>query len=246
MSGPDDPLAVALGCLTAPGAGLLLDLDGTLVLSEPVHQEAYRAYFRERGWVVPDDVVEGFSGRRGREVFATTPGPWRGEVPTELAGAVLATLARLLAAGARPDPVPGAAAALAHAARAGLPTAVVTSAGRAWTRRVLRELAPDADDDAVRLVTAEDCDRGKPDPEPYARGAAALGLDPAGLVAFEDTPAGIASAQAAGAGAVVGVTTSRTADTLLGAGADACAPDLTALAAALAGLPGPHAGGPGG
>ena len=221
-----DRLAAALA---GPGAGLLLDLDGTLVLSEETHRRAYRRYFASRGWTVDDDVLARFSGRRADEVFPTLDGPWRGEDPVALTTAVLGTLAELVAAGERPVEVPGASDALAAAARAGLPTAVVTSARREWTAGVLDALgAP-----AVRLVTAEDCGHGKPDPEPYRRGAEALDLPPGGLVAFEDAPAGVASARAAGVGLVVGVTTSLSADALLAAGADACGPDLRVLAAAL-------------
>ena len=55
------------------------------------------------------------------------------------------------------------------------------------------------------FVGAEDVTRGKPDPEPYRRGAELLGLDPADCVVFEDAPAGIAAARAAGIGHVVGV-----------------------------------------
>lgn len=55
------------------------------------------------------------------------------------------------------------------------------------------------------LVTADDVTRGKPDPEPYLRGAELLGLDPADCVVLEDAPAGIAAARAAGVGAVVGI-----------------------------------------
>ena len=54
------------------------------------------------------------------------------------------------------------------------------------------------------LVTAEQVARGKPDPEGFLRGAAALGLDPARCVAFEDAPAGVAAARSAGM-PVVGV-----------------------------------------
>lgn len=56
-----------------------------------------------------------------------------------------------------------------------------------------------------RFVAAEDVTRGKPDPEPYLRGAELLGLDPHDCVVFEDAPAGIAAARAAGIGQVVGV-----------------------------------------
>ena len=40
---------------------------------------------------------------------------------------------------------------------------------------------------------------GKPDPEPYRKGAELLGLSPSECVVIEDAPAGIASGRAAGA-----------------------------------------------
>ncbi len=55
------------------------------------------------------------------------------------------------------------------------------------------------------LITADDVTRGKPDPEPYLRGAELLGLDPADCIVLEDAPAGIAAARAAGVGAVIGI-----------------------------------------
>ena len=51
-------------------------------------------------------------------------------------------------------------------------------------------------------VTAEDVDRGKPDPEPYLTGAARLGVDPTRCLVFEDAPSGGAAARAAGAAVV--------------------------------------------
>ncbi|KRA24059.1 hypothetical protein ASD65_06190 [Microbacterium sp. Root61] len=72
------------------------------------------------------------------------------------------------------------------------------------------------------LVTADDVTRGKPDPEPYARGAVALGVAPAHCAVFEDASAGVRAARAAGIGFVVGV-----GDHLEGAVVDAVVPDLT-------------------
>ena len=48
------------------------------------------------------------------------------------------------------------------------------------------------------LVTADDVGRGKPDPEPYLRGAELLKFNPAECVVVEDAPAGIRAAHAAG------------------------------------------------
>ena len=219
-----------LARLSTQGAGLLLDLDGTLVDSEPVHRGAYRRYFAERGWHVEDQVIAQFSGRRAPEVFATLAGPWSGEDPVELTEGVLKALG---ASRLRPAPVAGAVPLIAACTRAGLPVAVVTSARRWWVTSVLGQLGLGDDakmDDGIMMITAEDCACGKPDPEPYRRGADLLGLRPADLVAAEDAPAGVASARGAGIGHVIGITTSHPAQVLLDAGAHSSAPDLMGLA----------------
>ena len=50
----------------------------------------------------------------------------------------------------------------------------------------------------IATVCADDVRRGKPDPEPFLLVAGLLGLDPGGCVALEDSPNGVASAEAAG------------------------------------------------
>jgi beta-phosphoglucomutase-like phosphatase (HAD superfamily) len=49
------------------------------------------------------------------------------------------------------------------------------------------------------VIAGDDVTHSKPHPEPYQLGAAALGVDPADCVAFEDSAPGVASATAAGA-----------------------------------------------
>jgi len=48
------------------------------------------------------------------------------------------------------------------------------------------------------VVTGEELRDGKPHPEAYLTAASRLGVDPACCVAIEDSPTGIASAEAAG------------------------------------------------
>ena len=48
------------------------------------------------------------------------------------------------------------------------------------------------------FITSSDITRGKPDPEPYDKAAAMLGVAPQRCVVLEDTPAGIQSGKAAG------------------------------------------------
>ncbi|RWZ52460.1 HAD family hydrolase [Labedella phragmitis] len=80
-----------------------------------------------------------------------------------------------------------------------------------------------------RLVTAEDVDRGKPDPQPYERGAEQAGVPIGECVVFEDAPAGIAAARAAGAGWVVGVGAGAYTPWSEGLLPDVVVPDLSAV-----------------
>lgn len=212
------------GVLQGPGAGLLLDLDGTLVDSEPMQRAAFRTYFARRGWDVPEDVIRQFMGRRGYESFAVLDGPWRGEDPYALTEGVIACIDP---EADPPRPVPGAAEAIRAWRGAGVPVSLVTSAMRPWAENALEILG--VSDAGVGFVTAEDTPTGKPAPEPFLLGADRLGVDVARCVAAEDSVAGITSARAAGVALVLGVTTSLPGEALLGAGADAVAPDLTAL-----------------
>ncbi len=59
----------------------------------------------------------------------------------------------------------------------------------------------------ARFITATDITHGKPHPEPFLMGAAALGYPATECVVFEDIPAGVQSGKAAGAKVVAFTTT---------------------------------------
>jgi sugar-phosphatase len=69
------------------------------------------------------------------------------------------------------------------------------------------------------LITANDIQHGKPNPEPYLKAAARLGFAGSDCVVVEDATAGIAAGKAAGARVIAFPTTSGSAD-LEKAGAD--------------------------
>ena len=78
--------------------------------------------------------------------------------------------------------------------------AVVTSASVPLARARLK--AAGVTPPAV-LITAEDVERGKPDPAGYLKAAVTLGFDIADCLVFEDAEAGVQAGEAAGADVVV-------------------------------------------
>ena len=83
--------------------------------------------------------------------------------------------------------------------------AIVTSGSRALAVARLQAVGipvPDV------LVTAEQVERGKPDPAGYLHAARLLGVDPADAVVLEDAPPGVEAGRAAGMTVVAVLTTS--------------------------------------
>ncbi|MFI0711279.1 HAD-IA family hydrolase [Streptomyces inhibens] len=101
--------------------------------------------------------------------------------------------------------------------------AVVTSG----TRRVANARLAAAGVRPAHVITVDDITRHKPDPEPFLLAAQRLGVEPNRCIAFEDAPAGLTSARAAGM-ATVAVTTTHDASALE---ADVVIPDLSAVTA---------------
>jgi sugar-phosphatase len=91
--------------------------------------------------------------------------------------------------------------------------AIVTSATR---RLLLARLKAAGLPAPERIISAEMVERGKPDPEPYRRGAELLDFRPEECVVVEDAPSGVGAGKAAGC-PVLGVLGTHSADELRGA-----------------------------
>lgn len=170
---------------------VLLDMDGTLVNSDAVVERVWRGWATTHG-LDPEAVLKVVHGRQGHATMAALlpdrPVSVNREENRELLALETADLDGVV-------PVPGAAEFLAALEAGGVPHALVTSAdvGLATARMGAAGLPmPRAQ------VTAESVSASKPDPEGFLKGAAELGYAPADCVAFEDSGAGIAAAQAAG------------------------------------------------
>jgi HAD superfamily hydrolase (TIGR01509 family) len=180
-------------------AAVLFDMDGTLVDSEKVWDVALRELAVHYGGVLSDSARRAMVGTSSWETMQILHEdlrqPWRDAA----AGAdwVDARTMELFAAGLEWRP---GAQELLHAVRAaGLKTALVTNTNRSLVEIALDTLGSKNFD---VVVCGDEVSRSKPDPTPYLTAAAALGVDPAECVAIEDSPAGVASARAAGCAVV--------------------------------------------
>lgn len=176
-------------------AAVVFDFDGTTVDSERVSHEAMAQVLAEDGYTLTEadrDAVVGRAWPHTRAFLVDLMG-------YDEAG--IAAYRRRVRAAFRDrlDQVvlfDDVAATLTALRDAGVPAAVCTSSGRDYLEALLDHL--DLRGWFATTVAREDTDDHKPDPAPYRLAADRLGLDPAACVAVEDTPAGIASAQAAG------------------------------------------------
>jgi HAD superfamily hydrolase (TIGR01509 family) len=178
----------------APLQAVLFDMDGLLVDSEPLWFEVESQVMAQLGgdWAEADQqallggslprTVSYLLARAERPASAQDVGRWLVDGMTALL------------ASRGPRVLPGAAELLAEVRGAGISHALVTSSERPIMDAVLRHLRLSFD----ATVCADDVRRGKPHPEPYQRGAALLGADPRYCVALEDSPNGVAAAEAAG------------------------------------------------
>ena len=175
-------------------SAVLFDLDGVLVDSTPAVERVWRGWATEHG-LDPDYVIKWAHGRRSVETIRRVA-PWM-DAPNENMKIERREIEDLEGVRA----IEGAAELLA-AIPPGHWT-VVTSATRELAESRMGYVNLPLPKDAI---TAELVERGKPDPEPYLKGAALLGFPPAECLVIEDTAAGIAAAKAAGMKAV-GLTT---------------------------------------
>ena len=201
--------------------GVIFDMDGVLVLSEPFIAEAAIRMFAEKGHHVREDEFRPFIGM-GEDRFIGGVAEARG-IPLDPARDKARTYEIYddIVRG-RLDRVLGAREFVKACRDRGLRIAVASGADRVKVDANLRELGlPASTFDAV--VDGTLLSRKKPAPDIFLVTCERLGLAPADCLVVEDAVSGVAAAKAAGT-RCLGLTTSFDA-TALGA-ADWTAPDL--------------------
>jgi beta-phosphoglucomutase-like phosphatase (HAD superfamily) len=172
---------------------LVFDLDGVIVNSEPLHLEAFRRALAPFGVALTEEeYYRTYVAYTDREAFERALAG-----PPEAVALGVAEKQRIFWAMFR-DHVQAFPDAMALLGRipGELPLALATGATGGEADHALRALG--IRDRFAALVAAEDCRRGKPDPEPYRLAADRLGVPPQACLAIEDTREGIQAARAAG------------------------------------------------
>jgi sugar-phosphatase len=210
-------------------SALLFDMDGVLVDSTAAVARAWTKWAIEQG-MDPEFVIKAAHGRTSfASVQAILPQASDAVHRREnalLEQAELSDVADIVA-------LPGARELLAAIPAARF--AVVTSAVRELAEVRLR--AAGLLELTRHLVSASDIQHSKPDPEPYVKGAAALGLSPAQCIVIEDAPSGVRSGKDAGC-RVLAIRTTTHDSELLAEGADWIVNDCASIRLAAPASPG--------
>ena len=184
---------------------LVFDFDGVVVDSEPIHFAGFRDMLAGLGVeLTRDDYYGKYLGFDDHDCFAavmTDMGrPWSEQQIAELTAAKTQLVQRAI--GESIEALPGAVKLIAAADEAGIPLAICSGALR--EEIVLACRCVGVLQHFTQIVSAEDVQAGKPDPQGYSlavsRLAEATGrsLRAGQSIAIEDSPAGIESAHGAG------------------------------------------------
>ncbi|WP_347753640.1 HAD family phosphatase [Agrococcus sp. ProA11] len=184
--------------MTSPAlAAVLFDMDGTLIDTEPQWMGAEARLAADHGipWGTAEaEAMVGSDLWDGARVFIDKGVPLDADaIVARLVDEVLSSIDEEL------PTRPGAIELLRELLEADVPVALVTMSTRTIVDRVEAALterlgrAPFA-----ATVAGDECEHGKPHPEPYLRALEQLGADPARSVAIEDSITGARSAIAAG------------------------------------------------
>lgn len=178
-------------------AAVLLDLDGTLVDSEPLHCEAHRRYLATQGIAITEAEILGNIGKSDRSFYLALMARYgkAGDVDAWMQ-AKTGVLIDIYREGLLKR-MPGVDAFLDHAAAEGVPAMVVTS-----SHRHLADVALEVTGLAARLparICHDDTPLRKPNPDPYLLAASRLGVPLDRCLVVEDSVYGVTAGVAAGA-----------------------------------------------
>ncbi|XP_027912786.1 haloacid dehalogenase-like hydrolase domain-containing protein Sgpp isoform X1 [Vigna unguiculata] len=182
----------------APLEAVLFDVDGTLCDSDPLHYEALREMLLKIGFnggvpITEEFFVEKFSGKNNIDA-ASVPFPDDPEQGLKFVEDKEAMFQRL--AREQLKPVKGLEKVTAWVEKRGLKRAAVTNSPRVNAELMISKLG--LSDFFDVLIIGDECERGKPHPDPYLKALEVLKASKDHTFVFEDSFSGITAGVAAG------------------------------------------------
>lgn len=173
----------------------IFDMDGLLIDSEPLWQDAEIAVFGRLGLTLTRQDCMRTMGLRIDEVIAHwfARSPWTGPSQAEVQDEVVSEVVRLVSD--RGEPLPGVREALDFFEQRGCRRALASSSNYRIIDAVLDRLCIRADFEVI--YSAQEEPYGKPHPGVYLTAAQRLGVKPTECVAIEDSLFGVIAAKAA-------------------------------------------------
>jgi beta-phosphoglucomutase len=197
---------------------IIFDMDGVLVDSEPIHEKVEIETLEEFGMVVPKVEWDGFRGKKIEDIFYYASGKY-GTGKENIEKMIERKIERYLSEALKSmELVAGVREFLGNLkSHADLRLALTTSGRKIQQDKILDKFG--LRDFFEIMVTADEVNRGKPDPEPYLITVGKLKEDSGCCLVIEDSDNGIISAKNAGCIAC-GITTTFDTKKLNAAGAD--------------------------
>lgn len=176
---------------------VIFDMDGTLVDSERVSQEAWKRAARDLGIELPGELIHSFIGRTAHSVHALMVEHLGGddELAKECFRLHLVHFDQICETGL--TLMPGAREALDELHAAGYPLALATSTYR--SKAIPRLDRFGLRDMFASITTGDEIENGKPAPDIFLLAAERMGVAPARCAVIEDSHNGVRSGHAAGA-----------------------------------------------
>jgi HAD superfamily hydrolase (TIGR01509 family) len=176
--------------------GILLDVDGTLVLSNDAHAHAWVDAFREAGRDIPFERIRPLIGMGGDKLMPTVVPDLSTEAEPGKSIAERRTRIFLERYAPDLDPAPGARDLVEWLRSAGFAIGVATSAKAEELDAILK--AANVQDLIEVATTSSDAEESKPDPDIVAAALEKLDLPAASAILIGDTPYDIEAAGRAG------------------------------------------------
>jgi HAD superfamily hydrolase (TIGR01509 family) len=174
---------------------VILDMDGVLVDSEGLQLQAANTVLGRFGVRISEEENVRYLGMDDPAFFAALKETHGFDASIEeLIAARTGEMLELIGKGVLPRP--GVPELIVGLKMRGYPLALASSSPRAVVDAMLEELGLAGSLDVV--VTGDDVDRGKPEPDIFLLAARRLGVEPAECLVFEDSLHGVRAARAAG------------------------------------------------